>query len=62
MLVAGDSNRFGVQTWYLVGGIATIVLALVMWMVPAVMKIEEGHTAADPTQPAEPILVTLTGD
>jgi len=44
LLVAGPvADALGVRTWYLIGGIACILAALVALFIPAVMKIEDNQ-------------------
>jgi len=53
LLVAGPvSDAFGIRTWFLLGGGACILVTLVAIFIPAVMKIEENHTAA-----SEPVIL-----
>lgn len=44
LLVAGPvSDWLGVRTWYLIGGSACIIMALIGLFIPAIMNIEENH-------------------
>ena len=44
LLVAGPvADALGVRTWYLIGGIACILAALIALFIPAVMKIEDNQ-------------------
>jgi len=44
LIIAGPvADAVGVQSWYLVGGIATILMAVVGFSLPAVMNIEDNH-------------------
>jgi DHA3 family macrolide efflux protein-like MFS transporter len=44
LLVAGPvADAFGVRTWYLIGGSACVLAALVALFIPAVMKIEDNQ-------------------
>lgn len=44
LLVAGPiSDWLGIRTWYLIGGSACIVMALIGLFIPAIMNIEENH-------------------
>ncbi len=46
LLLAGPiSDRFGVQVWFLVGGVVTTLMALGTFFVPAIMRVEEGNPA-----------------
>jgi MFS transporter, DHA3 family, macrolide efflux protein len=51
LAVAGPlADRFGVQTWFIIGGIVTLVMAVSMRFIPAVMTFENGHTGAVVTE------------
>jgi MFS transporter, DHA3 family, macrolide efflux protein len=44
LIVAGPlADRFGVQVWYLTGGLLTALLGIVAFFIPAVMNIESEH-------------------
>jgi DHA3 family macrolide efflux protein-like MFS transporter len=44
LIAAGPvADHLGVQTWFLIGGIVTLVMALTMFPIPAVVHFEEGH-------------------
>lgn len=44
LIAAGPvADHLGVQTWFLIGGVVTLLMALTMFMVPAVVHFEEGH-------------------
>jgi len=44
LMFAGPiADKFGVQTWFIVGGIVTFLLGLLGYFVPAVLDIEEGN-------------------
>jgi DHA3 family macrolide efflux protein-like MFS transporter len=44
LLIAGPvSDWLGVRTWYMVGGIACIIIALASIFIPAIMNIEENR-------------------
>jgi MFS family permease len=55
LLVAGPiSDRFGVQKWFVVGGLATLMIAMSSIFVPAIMNIEKGRPGAEQAlKPAE---------
>jgi DHA3 family macrolide efflux protein-like MFS transporter len=45
LLIAGPiSDKFGIQTWFLLGGSICILMALVGLFIPALMNIEAQHT------------------
>lgn len=44
LIVAGPvADAIGVQSWYVIGGLACILMAVVGYSIPAVMNIEENH-------------------
>jgi DHA3 family macrolide efflux protein-like MFS transporter len=44
LIIAGPvADAVGVQSWYVIGGIVSILMAVVGFSVPAVMNIEENH-------------------
>jgi MFS transporter, DHA3 family, macrolide efflux protein len=44
LIVAGPvADHLGVQTWFLIGGVVTLIMALTMFTIPAVVHFEEGH-------------------
>jgi DHA3 family macrolide efflux protein-like MFS transporter len=46
LIIAGPlADKFGVQTWYILGGAMCIVMAVSGLMIPVVMKIEENHNS-----------------
>lgn len=72
LILAGPfADHFGVQTWFVVGGLVTILLGAVAFFIPAIMRIEEGHGGSEAKtassleeNPALPpsSLVEITGD
>jgi DHA3 family macrolide efflux protein-like MFS transporter len=57
LIIAGPvADAIGVQSWYLIGGVAAILMAVLGFSLPAVMNIEDNHNAAAETlqEPAEP--------
>ncbi|MGW8227199.1 MAG: hypothetical protein ACWGOY_15770, partial [Anaerolineales bacterium] len=55
LIVAGPvADAIGVQSWYIIGGVSCILMALVGYSIPALMNIEDNHQKA--TQAAnEPV-------
>lgn len=54
LAVAGPlADRFGVQTWFIIGGIVTLLMAIGMRFIPAVMNFEDGHQGVSTNQPAK---------
>ncbi len=69
LIIAGPvADRFGVQTWYIVGGIVSIAMSVVAYFIPAVMRLEEGRgkpvdtSSAAPLLAADPTAGTAEGD
>jgi DHA3 family macrolide efflux protein-like MFS transporter len=57
LIVAGPlADMFGVRTWYIVGGIATALLGVAAFTIPAVMQVEDGRTPKLPEN--EPAALT----
>jgi DHA3 family macrolide efflux protein-like MFS transporter len=48
LIIAGPvADRFGVQTWFVLGGIMTLLMAVVSLFLPAVMNFEKGRGEAE---------------
>jgi DHA3 family macrolide efflux protein-like MFS transporter len=48
LIIAGPvADLIGVQSWYVIGGVACILMALVGYSMPALMNIEDNHRNAD---------------
>jgi DHA3 family macrolide efflux protein-like MFS transporter len=68
LIVAGPvADRLGVQVWYVIGGVVTILLGVGAFFIPAIMNIENRPAHAD--QPSDggmqdfaPDLANVTGD
>jgi DHA3 family macrolide efflux protein-like MFS transporter len=46
LILAGPiADRFGVQAWFVAGGVVTVLLGATAFFVPAIMRIEEGHSS-----------------
>lgn len=59
LILAGPvADTFGVQSWFIVGGILTTVLGAGAFFIPAIVGVEDGR-AADTPASAEPQLVTI---
>ncbi len=58
LIVAGPvADAIGVQSWYIIGGVSCILMALVGYSIPALMNIEDNHQKAtqaanEPVEPA----------
>lgn len=59
LLIAGPvADAFGVQTWFILGGIVTASMGLLGFLIPAVTGLEDNHRrAASPTSELEPVMV-----
>ncbi|MGW8250874.1 MAG: MFS transporter, partial [Anaerolineales bacterium] len=70
LIIAGPvADRYGVQTWYVIGGITTIGMAVVGRLIPAVMHLEDGRTSEIPLPEADspvlasnPVATVVDGD
>lgn len=50
LIIAGPiSDKLGVQTWFIIGGIVTGLMGVVSLFIPAIMNFEEGRAAVTPT-------------
>jgi DHA3 family macrolide efflux protein-like MFS transporter len=53
LMIAGPiSDKLGVQTWFIIGGVVTIAMGIGGAFIPAVMHFEDGRNGTS-TQPAE---------
>jgi DHA3 family macrolide efflux protein-like MFS transporter len=58
LVIAGPvADAIGVQSWYMIGGIACIVMAVVGYSIPALMNIEDNHRqkAEEVIEPVEEV-------
>ncbi len=56
LMIAGPiSDKLGVQTWFLIGGIVTVVMGVASLFVPAIMHFEDGRVAAAAPSPTIPL-------
>jgi DHA3 family macrolide efflux protein-like MFS transporter len=67
LLIAGPTaDLFGVQSWYIVGGIITALLGAGAFFVPAILNIEDDQRSAEiqakNLEPIAPRLVEISGD
>jgi len=48
------SDQFGVQSWYMAGGLVCMLIGVLGFFLPAVMSVEKGHPSQQPpaTEPA----------
>jgi MFS transporter, DHA3 family, macrolide efflux protein len=57
LIAAGPvADHLGVQTWFLIGGVVTVIMALTMFPIPAVMHFEEGHPQQKKIAPPQIVL------
>jgi DHA3 family macrolide efflux protein-like MFS transporter len=63
LIIAGPvADRFGVQSWFIVGGIATVVMGLGAFFVPAIVRFEEGRVPKGGTSAGEPATIPTSGE
>ena len=49
LIIAGPiSDKLGVQTWFLIGGVVTILMGVISLFVPAIMHFEDGRSTTAP--------------
>jgi DHA3 family macrolide efflux protein-like MFS transporter len=57
LIAAGPvADYLGVQTWFLIGGFVTLVMALIMLAIPAVVHFEDGHPKQKRQVPSPAVL------
>jgi len=55
LAIAGPvSDRFGIQVWFVVAGILCIAVGIAAFFIPAILHIEENHTAKEAVETASP--------
>jgi DHA3 family macrolide efflux protein-like MFS transporter len=55
LAIAGPvSDRFGIQVWFVVAGILCIAVGISAFFIPAILHIEENHTAKEAVETASP--------
>ena len=69
LIIAGPvADAFGVQTWFVIGGVVTIMMGVAGYFIPAVIHLEDGReeeitTPADPSAlVTSPAASTIDGD
>ena len=51
LIIAGPvADRFGIQTWYIAGGIVTLAMGIAGYFIPAVVNVEDGPPTFDEAQ------------
>ena len=49
LIIAGPiADKLGVQTWFLIGGIVTVLMGIISPFIPAIMHFEDGRSATSP--------------
>jgi DHA3 family macrolide efflux protein-like MFS transporter len=43
LIAAPVADYLGIRTWYIVGGVVTVLLAILSFSIPAIIKVEEGR-------------------
>ena len=62
LLIAGPlADQFGIQTWFLLGGVVCVFMAIVGLFIPAVMNIEADRVS-QPSEEAPPVTQPVMGD
>ena len=55
LIIAGPvADRYGVQTWFILGGIMTLVMAIASLFIPAVMNFEKGRIPVETDEALQP--------
>jgi hypothetical protein len=63
LMVAGPiADKFGIQTWFLVGGVVTLFMAISSFFIPAVMNFEKGRNGKGPLEIAPEEIVISAAD
>ena len=49
LIIAGPiADKLGVQTWFIIGGVVTLMMGIASFFVPAVMHFEDGRSTGKP--------------
>jgi DHA3 family macrolide efflux protein-like MFS transporter len=49
LIIAGPiADKLGVQTWFIIGGVVTLMMGIASFFVPAIMHFEDGRSAGKP--------------
>jgi DHA3 family macrolide efflux protein-like MFS transporter len=63
LIIAGPvADKFGVQTWYIIGGVVTAAMGLIGFFMPAVLNVEDGPPAAVQSQDVSAPIAANPGD
>jgi DHA3 family macrolide efflux protein-like MFS transporter len=58
LMIAGPiSDKLGVQTWFIIGGVVTIAMGIIGVFVPAIMHFEDGRVVAKPAEIEESVMI-----
>jgi DHA3 family macrolide efflux protein-like MFS transporter len=57
LIIAGPiADKLGVQTWFIIGGVVTILMGITGVFIPAIMHFEEGRNHDHPAMPEIPTI------
>jgi MFS transporter, DHA3 family, macrolide efflux protein len=57
LIIAGPiSDKLGVQTWFIMGGIVTGLMGIASFFIPAIMHFEDGRTTTHPAMSEKPLI------
>jgi len=60
LIVAGPiADTFGVQTWFVVGGLVTVLMGVVSIFIPAILQIENGSQRKPASEVSKPALAAI---
>jgi DHA3 family macrolide efflux protein-like MFS transporter len=60
LIIAGPiADNLGVQTWFMIGGIVTLLMGITSLFIPAIMNFEHGRTPVIPAVAQKPVLSDL---
>jgi DHA3 family macrolide efflux protein-like MFS transporter len=56
LIIAGPvADKLGVQTWFMIGGIVTLMMGITSLFIPAIMHFEDGRSASKPIITEQPV-------
>ena len=57
LIIAGPiADKLGVQAWFMIGGIVTLMMGITSLFIPAIMHFEDGRSASKPVITEQPVL------
>lgn len=63
LMIAGPlADSFGVQTWFIIGGLVTGILGISMLFIPAILNFEEGRNEVDSQEKGTQVYIPSQGD